>query len=842
MSTHAFSPFTTMDAQKLFSTLHTSREGLSTEEVRRRQEEHGKNEFHVFETHWWQVLLHQFTSPFIYLLGLSAALAFGLGETIDAIMIAAFIAINTGLGFAQEYHSERSLKRLRRFVVAKTRVRRQGREATVDSRELVPGDIVLVETGDMFHADVRFFEEEGLQVDESVLTGESVPIQKIATQLPGKTSAVFEATNMGFSGTSVVSGSGVGMVVATGGATQVGEVSALTATTESTSSFEKGIARFSTFILWTVIVTLFLVFVANLLIKGFAVNIPDLLIFSIALAVSVIPEALPVVTTLTFSRGALRLAKSKVVVKRLSAVEDLGSIEILCTDKTGTITENNLKVIEVNAENEEACLFDAALGSAQTAKGSTEPTDAFDRAIWDKLSKGEQRRARSISRSHEVPFNPARKWNSLIAGEGKESRLIVRGAPEVVLSLSTLRSERTHKLLAWAASQGTKGRRTLAVATKIAHQKDLPRAEDGGLAFVGLVAFVDPIKSTTRDTVRQARRLGVAIKVLTGDGAEVAGAVAREIGLIEGPHEVMTGEEWEHLPELERHRAAASYAVFARVSPQQKFNIIHTLERDFNVGFLGEGINDAPALKIATVGIVVDTASDIAREAADIVLLRHSLDIIIDGIEEGRQIFANTVKYIKATLASNVGNFLAIAMATFLIDFLPMLPIQILLVNLLSDFPMIAIATDTVDAEELRRPRNYDFREIIQTALIFGIVSTVFDFIFFALFYRISPEVLHTNWFIGSILTELVLIFSIRTHRPFWKAKSASTTLWSLSLLAALATILIPLSSMGSRVFHFLAPTVPSLTLVLALVVVYFVVTETVKLLYYRTAGQVSSR
>ncbi len=842
MPTNAFLRFTTMDAQKLFAQLHTSRDGLSAHEVRQRQEQNGKNELHVSETHWWQVLLRQFTSPFIYLLGFAAALAFGLGETIDAVMIAAFIVINTGLGFAQEYHSERSLKLLRRFVVAKSRVRRQGREVFLDSRELVPGDIVVVETGDVLHADVRFFEEEGLQVDESVLTGESVPIKKIATALSKKTTAVFEAANMGFAGTSVVSGCGTGVVIATGIKTQVGEVSALTATAEATSSFEKGIARFSSFILWTVVLTLLLVFVANLLIKGSAVNIPDLLIFSIALAVSVIPEALPLVTTLTFSRGALRLAKSKVVVKRLSAVEDLGSIEILCTDKTGTITENNLKVVEVNAEDEESCLVDAALGSSQTTAGSAEPTDAFDRAIWDRLSKADQRRVRSTPRSHEVPFNPMMRWNSLVAGEGKEARVIVRGAPEALLPLTTLRSDRVHELLAWAASQGTKGRRTLAVAVKVADQSNPPRAEDGEFTFVGLVAFVDPIKSTTRNAVRQARRLGVAIKVLTGDGAEVAGAVAREIGLIENPSEVMTGQDWENLPEPERHRAAAKCAVFARVSPQQKFNIIHTLERDFEVGFLGEGMNDAPALKIATVGIVVDTASDIAREAADIVLLRHSLDVIIYGIEEGRQIFANTVKYIKATLASNFGNFLAIATATFLIDFLPMLPIQILLVNLLSDFPMIAIATDTVDAEELRRPRNYDLREIMQTALVFGFVSMVFDFIFFALFYRVSPEALYTNWFIGSILTELVLIFSIRTHRPFWKAKPASATLWSLSILAAFATVLIPLLPSGSRAFHLIAPTVTSLALVLGLVVVYFVVTETIKLLYYRTVGQVSLR
>ncbi len=801
----------------LLRDLDSSRGGLVPGEAARRLAEHGRNEISRGRLRWYRVLLRQFRSPFLYLLIAAALIAAALGEMVDAAMIAAFVLVNAGLGFAQEYHSERAVELLRTFVRAKARVRRDGTETLVDSAELVPGDVVVVETGDMIHADVRFLEEDDLTVDESVLTGESVPVKKIVEALKTEATEPYRATNVGFAGTTVVSGRGVGIVVATGTGTQIGEVTKLTQQTDGESGFEKSLGAFSAFILRIILVTLAAVFAANLLIKGGSVNVPDLLIFSIALAVSVIPEALPLVVTTTLSRGALRLARQKVVVKRLSAIEDLGSIEVLCTDKTGTLTENKLEVTDVFGSDHEAAVFDAAVASSFLGERRATPNNAFDIAVWNRLAESDRARASSASRSHEVPFDPARRWNSVVV----DGRIIVRGAPEEIAAMCDGRCER---MAAWASAEGKKGRRVIAVAS----------GEKSALKLVGAISFADPVKASAASAIEHAKRLGVSVKILTGDSREVATAVAREVGLIASDAEVMTGEEWEALSETDRIDAVLTHAVFARVSPRQKFLIIQAQHGRCEVGFLGEGINDAPALKIASVGIVVDGASDVAREAADIVLMRHSLEVIVNGIREGRSVFANTVKYIKATLASNFGNFLAVATATLLVDFLPMLPVQILLVNLLSDFPMIAIATDAVDGDELKRPRSYDIRDIVYAATVLGVVSTVFDFIFFGLFYRISPEVLQTNWFIGSILTELVLIFSIRTRRPFWRATRPSPILFWLSVTAFAATIWIPFTSVGTNVFHFVTPTSHDLWLILGIVGVYFVVTETVKLASYR--------
>lgn len=814
----SFAPYTSRSVAESLRAVDGAMCGLSAPEAARRLAEHGPNVLSRQSVRWWRVLLRQFASPFLYLLAAAALLAACLGQPVDALMITAFVLMNAGLGFGQEYHSERAVELLRSFVTARARVRRDGAYAAVDSRELVVGDVVVVETGDVVQADVRFLETEGLSVDESALTGESVPAKKYANALAVETSEAYQAENIGFAGTTVVSGRGVGVVIATAASTQMGEVGTLAGAANEPSAFEKGIGRFSMFILKTIVVTLMVVFAANVAIKGAGVDIPELLIFSIALAVSVIPEALPLVITTTLSRGALRLARANVVVKRLSAIEDLGSIQVLCTDKTGTITENKMEVAQVTSADPDRCLYLAAAASSFLGDRQAQPNNAFDLAVWNRLDAPARARVMAEPRSHEVPFDPVRRWNSVMVGD----QLVVRGAVEEVTQMTGA----VPGVDAWARAQGIEGRRVLAVASGKSEKT---------LAFVGAISFEDPVKDGATDAVAQAKQLGVQVKILTGDSREVAVSVATRIGLIVSDAEAMTGEEWEALSDEARLAAAQSHAVFARVSPQQKYRLIQTLRATQEVGFLGEGINDAPALKMASVGIVVDGASDIARESADIVLLRHSLDVIIGGIREGREVFANTVKYIKATLASNFGNFLAVAVATLLVDYLPMLPIQILLVNLLSDFPMIAIATDRVDADELASPRSYDLKDIVYAATVIGLVSTVFDFIFFALFSRVSPEVLHTNWFIGSILTELVLIFSIRTRKPFWKGTRPSGVLFWLSASAFAATLIIPFTNLGDRVFRLMTPSRNDLLLILGIVVLYFIVTETVKLAYERS-------
>ena len=834
-----FSKYTVLSFDETAKQFDSSKSGLTSKTVEEKIKIFGLNHIDGHELKWWQVFLRQFKSPFIYLLFFAAGLAYFLGEKIDAMMIIGFIFINTVLGFAQEYHSEKSLYLLKKYVVARARVKRDNKENLVDATELVPGDIVMVETGDVVPADLRLMEVENLSIDESVLTGESAPANKKSDKLSIVANEVSKADNLVFSGTTVVSGKGVGVVIATGKNSFIGEVAKLTVETHRESSFEKGITKFSTFILKMILVILVLLFVSNILIKGREANIAELVLFSIALAVSVIPEALPLVTTLSLSRGALRLAKDKVVVKRLSAVEDLGSIEILCTDKTGTITENKMSVAMVEAQDKEKCLFYATAASSFLSDGKAEPNNSFDLALWKNLSKKDQQAIKKLERIHEIPFDPIRRRNDVVVMEEKDCVLIVRGALEEIVGLcKNLNKTEKNKLNKIFEEAGILGQRVLAVAIKKVSLADCQvTKEEKDLDFVGLISFVDPIKPSTKNALSKAEKLGIGIKILTGDAKEVAGAVAHEVGLIDDPELVMTGSGLEKLSEKEQVVMVEKYHVFARVSPQQKFLIIKLLQKKFEVGFLGEGINDAPALKLANVAMVVDGASDIAREASDIVLLNPSLSVIIDGIKNGREIFANTIKYLKITLISNFGNFYAIAIASLIITFLPMLPIQILLLNLLSDFPMIAIATDTVDTIELRRPKSYNVREVVLMAIFLGIVSTVFDFIFFALFYRHEPSVLQTNWFIGSVLTELVLIYSVRTHFFCLKTKAPSKILGGLSVLAILVTILLPFSPFGVSFFRFQTPTFEHLGIILSVVACYFVITEIIKLIYYRMTG-----
>lgn len=831
-----FAAYTTKTKQEILTELRTAETGLDKEEILKRQAEYGPNKIKAKEVHWWQVFFRQFKSPFIYLLLAAALLAFFLREIIDSVMILIFVAVNTFLGFYQEYHSEQAIKLLKKYINPRARVRRENQETVIDASDLVPGDFVILEAGDMIPADLCLVSENDLTINEEILTGESVPARKTSKEFGKPATEIYQAENIGFSGTTVVGGKGAGIVFATGKNTALGEIAKLTVETERVSGFEKGILKFSRFILRMILVTLVFVFLANVLIKGEKIAIGELLIFSIALAVSVIPEALPVVTTISLSRGALRLAKNHVVVKRLSAIEDLGSIEVLCADKTGTLTENKLTVAEIYFSDSEKVIFYANLASTFFPEETKRAHDPFDLALWHRLSPLGKRELSNYKKINEIPFDPKRKRNSVLIRQNGKYELIVRGAPEFIINASeNLIDREKDDLFKWFAEEGRRGRRVLAVGSKKRNSAHYDATvEEKSLTFLGLISFVDPIKHTAKNTVLRAEKLGVKIKIITGDGREVAGAVAYEIGLIKSPLEVITGEELDNLSFSDQHEAVQKYSVFARVSPEQKYKIIHLIQEKNEVGFLGEGINDAPALKISNVAIVVRSAADIARDSADVILLQKSLDVIVSGIREGRKIFANVIKYIKVTLASNFGNFFAIAIASLLIDFLPMLSVQILLLNLLSDFPMIAIATDKIDPDELKRPRNYNVRGIALFAIILGLISTVFDFIFFGLFYRISPAVLQTNWFIGSILTELALIFSVRTKFFFLKTKRPSNILSGLSILAAFLTVLLPFTYFGQTRFKFVAPQINYLWLIIGVVVGYFVVTESVKLIYHR--------
>lgn len=830
---YQFSAYTNQPVNQVLITLGVrSESGLSTEEANHLLSKFGLNQLKLKTVTPWQILIRQFQSPFVYLLIFAVLLSWILNEPIQALMILLFVFINALLGFMQEFRSHQAIKQLQKFITPHCQVIRDHQEAEIDTTQLVPGDIVILSPGTKAVADLRVVQDNHLIIDESVLTGESRPVNKQSAALPKKTSQIFKAKNIIFSGTTVTNGDGLGIVIATGKNTYLADLEKLTTETIKVTGLEQGMTAFSKFVLWLVVITLGLVYLANLLIKGPHTNQIQLLIFSIALAISAIPEALPLVLTFSLSRGALQLAKNKVVAKRLSAIEDLGGIEVLCTDKTGTITQNQMSVTSIWGADPQAVWL--------TARQTIDPqathlTNSFDQALVDySPSKATKLPTYQILAHH--PFDPDRKRSStLITTANHHSKLIVKGAIEGILPHCSPHVNQPD-LDQWLDQQSQQGNRVIAVASRQDHFTPHYQVseEEKHLTFVGCLAFSDPLKPTSKSAIDQAKKLGVQVKIITGDSPLVAGALAEKIGLITDRHQVLTGEDFDHLTLTQKHQAVNQYSVFARVAPPQKHQIIQLLEEHHQTGYIGDGINDAPALKAANVAIAVKKATDIAKDAADIILLKSDLQVIINGIQEGRQVFANTIKYIKLTMVSNLGNFYTLAIASLLTNYLPMLPIQILLLNLLTDFPLMAVSTDAVDPLEIRQPEHYDIKEFALIASLFGIVSTVFDFLFFGYFSRFTPSVLQTNWFVGSVLTELILVYSLRTVRPFYRTIRPSLVLSGLTLIAGFIAVVIPFTTLGQQLFGFTNPTLHFYLVILVLVIAYFICTETVKLLYYR--------
>ncbi|MDD4995404.1 MAG: HAD-IC family P-type ATPase [Patescibacteria group bacterium] len=831
-----FSNYTVKIVTQVLADLKTSESGLRDAEARRRLAEGGPNEISARETGPFDILLRQFKSPFFYLLLAAGLVALVIGEIVDGLVIFSFIALNTGLGFMQESKAERAVALLKKYIPTRVRIMRQGAEKFVDKRELVHGDIVMLEAGDVVPADLRLVRAQNFLIDESVLTGESAPVSKNPEPLERETREIFAASNIIFGGTSVVSGEATGAVIGTGRSSAMGEIAKLVAGVNRESAYEKYILKFSRFILKIIVATIVLIFVANLIIKGGANNL-EFLIFCIALIVSIIPEALPVVVTFALSHGSLEMAKDKVVVKRLSAIEDMGDIEVLCTDKTGTLTENKLELVDIHSPDRERCLLYGLLGSPLAEDSKKSLFNPFDQGIFENAPAGVRQAIKKFKFLAKLPFDFARLRNSaLFANNGGGNLLIVRGAPEAILSLCTkFENHNTRRISLEEIKEDEKaGNRTLAIGYKIVDRDDYTTEDENGLTFLGYVSFHDPLKETARESIRLADKLGVKIKILTGDSKEVAGAVGCEVGLIDDPSKVILGETIDSLKNSKLEKACREFSVFARISPETKYKIIRTLQKDYEVGFLGEGINDAPALKIANVAIAVKDAADVSREAADIVLLKKDLRVIVNGIRHGRNIFSNINKYIKCTLASNFGNFYSIAAISLFIPYLPMLPVQILLANLLSDFPLISVATDKVDVEELRKPKSSPIGQAMTLIIFLAMVSTIFDFIFFGLFNKLGPELLRTLWFIESILTEIVLIFSIRTRHFFLRAAPPSRSVALLAILSAAITIILPFTGAGHDLFHFAAPPVQPLMIVFGMIIAYLILSEIIKLIYYK--------
>lgn len=833
----SFKDFSCKSVDEVASLFKTDkRNGLTSLQAQQLHQRYGPNALRGKQQTAWHIFLNQIMSPFIYVLVIIAVIDFALGQALDSLMIMILVGINTLFSFYQEYRSMHSLELLKKYIINKARVIREGHERELSTDQLVPGDLVNLYPGNKIPADLRLIDAQNLTIDESILTGESRPVQKTYLPLENKNITLFTAGNIGFSGTTVLNGKGMGIVIATGMNSYFASLAITAQQTPKMSSFAHAIATFSRFILYLILITVAAVLAAHLLFNSQKLDIINLLIFSMALGITIIPEALPIVITASLSRGALHLAKHKLVAKRLSAIEDLGSMEILCTDKTGTITQNILTLAALHAPDEQKLLLHGLLASG-ISSDAFENDKEFNGPLWQKLNEAQRSGIKAARVLAEHPFDPLVRYSSALVEYENNFFLFLRGNVQEVISRCTnLSKEKVKEIMDWAQAQGASGARVLAFAEKklSGPLTMISKTDENDMEYLGLVAYADPLKPTAADALARAHALGVTVKIISGDTKEVNKAVGTAINLLKDDTQIITGEELARQSESQKEKSIEDACVFAHIIPPQKVEIIQTLETKYDVGYLGDGINDAPALKAAHVSMAVDTAADVTRDAADIILLHKSLRVIVDGIHEGRIIVANLVKYIKSTLAANFGHFYALAIASLLIDFLPMLPVQLLLVSLLTDLPLIAIATDTVNFHDINRPQKYDLKDIALVSMILGLLVMLADFIIFSLFYKAHPGLLQTNWFITSILIELSFFYSIRTTKPFYKAPFPSWTMLGISSFIATLAIALAYTPFGQNYLHLVPLTAINVMVIGVIVGCYFLITDLVKVIFYK--------
>lgn len=831
-----FSPWTKKTVEQSLLDLKSSKQGLSAKEISLRLATYGPNKVQIKEDTALSIFIRQFTSPFNYLLFIAASIALIIGEWVNGLMMILLSLLNVTIGFFQEYKAFRTMIKLRTFIPSTTRVIRDGHVVNVNKELIVPGDIIILYPGKIIPADVRIIDETFIVVDESTLTGESAAVTKVSQPSISEVAEIFNANNIAFAGTSVISGQCKGLVIATGQSTVFSSITK-GQVVERISAFEKSLVNLSHMIVRFVVATVSVLFIVKIFL-GSPIHPLDLLIFFMTLIIAIVPEALPAVVTFALAQGALRLAKNSVVVKRLSSIDDLGDIEILCVDKTGTLTELRLAVDEIVSHDKERFLLYALMDTIVQANELTGKS-AFDEVLLSYASDDIKGQLKKYQALYFIPFDSFRMRTTILVKDPHDNHYIfVLGAPEIILErCSTVEDGKTlEQMLADCKKRGLEGKRTLGVAYKKVpnNMTALAKEDDHDLTFMGFVSLINPIKKGVEKTISLAHKLGVTIKMITGDSKEVAGYVAHHIGLIDDPQQVILGKELQGLSDADFFQQCHSNKVFARIDPETKARLIECLQKKYEVGFLGEGINDVPALKKANVALVVQEASDIARSCADIILLRRDLHVIVSGIRQGRVTFSNISKYIRCTLAGNFGNYYSLALFALIIPFLPILPTQILLINLLSDLPLIAIASDRVDEEQLKRPKGYDLTKVLFLLLFLGFVGTLSDMIFFAMFYKTPPEMFRSLWFVLNILSDVVLIFSIRTTKCMFCGTRPSALLVTMVLLIGMIGFSLPYTNIGHSWFELVAPSLMDILKVCAIVIVYGVMTEFVKLNYWK--------
>lgn len=829
----------TLSRSAAIETLQSTEDGLTEKEGLVRLKEYGENSIKSKrKTAPLLLFFTQFKNPIVLILIVATIISAATGDVLDALIILAIVLGSAILSFLQEYSAGNAIEALRSKVQIKTIVMRDGKKIEIASSLIVPGDIVNLSTGSLIPADGLILECDDFYVNQSILTGEAFPVEKKAEVTP-EGASLAERKNCIFMGTSVHGGSAKVIIASTGANTQFGQIANKLTLRPPETEFESGVRHFGYLLTEMMLVLTLIVFAINVIFNKPAI---DSLLFSVALAVGITPQLLPAIINVVLSKGSRSLAKEGVIVRRLTSIENFGSMDVLCTDKTGTLTEGIVRLDNAMDEKGQASeiVFRLACLNAKLQTGLANPLN-------EAILQHKEIDASAVKKLGENSYDFSRKRVSVIIQEGNECTLIVTGAFASVLGVCnqvmdgnleksadvTILEGINKRFSDWS----NQGFRVLGVAKKtvpVKNEDEYTNEDEKDMIFMGFLLFFDPPKEDVVQTINDLEHLGVQLRIITGDNKQVALHIANAVGL--KIDNMLTGSDLMKMSDESLWNTIETTNLFAEVDPNQKERIILALKKKNHVvGYMGDGINDAPALQAADVGISVNTAVDVAKEAADFVLMEKSLAVLKRGIELGRTAFANTLKYIYITTSANFGNMFSMAGASLFMPFLPLLPKQILLINFITDFPAMTIASDNVDAEMLAKPRRWNIKFIRNFMFTFGFISSVFDYMTFAVLligFKSNQELFQSGWFILSIITELLVLIVMRTQKPFFKSKPAPLLLFATIGVGIFALILpyLPLQTILN-----IAPIPPLIFLaLLGIASLYIITTEIAKHYFYK--------
>lgn len=821
--------YSSIPALDVIKELKSSLNGITQKESEKRLKEFGRNVLvEDKKTFWLFDLLAQFKNPLIITLIIAAMVSAFIKEVVDALIILFMVLLSVAMNFYQEKKADNAARKLQEHLKTKAKVLRAGKIQEIEIQNICVGDILSLEAGDLITGDARIISCKDFFVNQSALTGESFPAEKINTQIKSKKTAFQELNNIILTGTNVITGTATAIVLKTGAATEFGKISGNLNQKEDESGFSDGIKEFSIMILKATFFVVLMVFLINSIIKH---DILESFLLAVAVAVGLTPELLPMILSVTMSIGSVRMSKKGVIVKKLMAIPNFGSMDVLCTDKTGTLTEDKIvlvKYIDVNGKESQDVLLNAYLNSHYQT-GIKNPLD-------DAVLKYEKINVSKYKKIDEIPFDFLRKRLSIVLEEGKKRFMICKGAPEEIVEICDHHLNKT-KSLTYYKKLSADGYRVLAVAVKpLKDRKSVYEVEDEkDLTLLGFIAFLDPPKLDVKDVLKDIEKSGVKIKIITGDNELVTKKICSELDLeVNG---ILFGEQIDGMTDDALKVAVEKNTIFARFSPDEKNRIINALKENGHiVGYMGDGINDAPSLKAANVGISVENAVDIAKESADIVLTHKNLKELLEGIWEGRKTFGNSMKYIMMGVSSNFGNMFSIIGAVLFLPYMPMLPIQILLNNLLYDFSQLPIPNDKVDDEYTNSPKRWDINFIKKFMISFGLISSFYDFVTFFVLYVVfhaNAATFQTGWFIESLATQTLIIHIIRTKKtPFLQSTAAKSLIFG-TLSIVLTGWILPFTSLG-KIFGFTTLPLNILLSIVGIVITYLITVEIGKRIFYR--------